>query len=348
MVFNNDSVKSVLEKEIISAHINAGETEKIYKNQKNEILELAKQIHKKNYKRILFTACGASYSILFSGIYLLNTYSNLDAYIYQCPELLCQKPVKFSNDTFAIAASYSGKTEDTIDALDYLNMQNIPNMAIVKDPGGPIGGKAQGTLSYNSKSLYIAPLFQLYILLVELMRLRGECPQAKIILNDLERIPEIIANVNESCRENARELAEKYSNENLIYILGSGPLYGLAYQIALTTLTEYLKMDSSVINPVEFRHGPLEMVRKGRPTLAFLLGNDKSRIYGERTLNFCRKYGAKTFYWDVKAYNFSIHPDLSPFIIHTATQWYLLYCSILKGFDLDNYLYMHKVLYYER
>lgn len=347
-MFDDNTIKSIQEKEIISAHINAAETEKIYKNQKNEILELAQQIHKKNYKRILFTACGASYSMLFSGAYLLNTYSNLDAYIYQCPELICQKPVKFSKDTFAIAASYSGKTEDTINAMDYLNEQNIPNMAIVKDPVSSIGEKAQKTLSYNSKSLYIAPLFQLYILLIELMRLRGECPQAKIILNDLERIPEIITNVNATCRKNAQELAEKYSNENLVYILGSGPLYGLAYQIALTTLTEYLKMDSSVINPVEFRHGPLEMVGKDRPTLAFLLGNDKSRIYGERTLNFCRKYGAKTFYWDVEDYKPSIHPDLSPFIIHTATQWYLLYCSIIKNFNLDNYLYMHKVPYYER
>ena len=290
MAFKENSVKSILEKEIISAHINAEETEKILKNQKNEIIELAREIHKKGYKKILFTACGASYSMLFSGTYLLNAYSNIDAYIYQCPELVCQKPVKFSKDTLAILASYSGKTEDTIDALDYLNEKNIPNLAMVKDSNSLIGKKALKTLSYGSKSLYIAPLFQLYILLVELMRLRGECPHGQIILRDMERIPEIITNVNENCRKNTPEIAEKYSNENLIYVLGSGPLYGLAYQIALTTFTEYLKMDSSVINPVEFRHGPLEMIRKDRPALAFLLGNDQSRIYGERTLNFCNKY----------------------------------------------------------
>jgi hypothetical protein len=40
--------------------------------------------------------------MLFSGAYLLNTYSNLDAYIYQCPELICQKPVKFSKDTLKL------------------------------------------------------------------------------------------------------------------------------------------------------------------------------------------------------------------------------------------------------
>jgi len=347
MAYNEDTLRSVLEKEIISAHINPEQTENIWKNQRSNLKEIALQIYKDNYKKILFTGCGASYSMLYSGDYLLSKYSNLDSRIYQCPELICQQPIKFDKEAFAIVASYSGKTEDTVDAVDYLNQHNIPNIALVRDSGSVIGKKAKQCLSYNSKSLYIAPLFQLYIILMELMIMRGECSQAETILGELEKIPSLISKVNESCRRSAIELVEKYCGEKLIYVLGSGPLYGLAYQIALTTLTEYLKIDSSVINLVEFRHGPLEMISSQTPALAFLLGNDPTRKYGDRTIDFCSKYGAKTFKWDVKDYNIVTHEDLSPFIIHTATQWFLVYCAALKNIDLDEYRYMHKVPYYE-
>jgi hypothetical protein len=64
-MFTDYIINKAIEGEKFSANMNANETMKIWKQQRDEISNLADQIHSRWYKRILFSASGASYPMLF-------------------------------------------------------------------------------------------------------------------------------------------------------------------------------------------------------------------------------------------------------------------------------------------
>ena len=60
----------------------------------------------------------------------------------------------------------------------------------------------------------------------------------------------------------------------------------LAYKFGLTVFMENMRMDGSVIESAEFRHGPAEMLDRRSADLAVLVGTDESREMTWRTLDF--------------------------------------------------------------
>jgi fructoselysine-6-P-deglycase FrlB-like protein len=76
-----------------------------------------------------------------------------------------------------------------------------------------------------------------------------------------------------------------------------------------------------------------------------LLGTDASRTTAETTLAFLESQGARTLVFDAAAYG-EIHPLLTPLLLNSLTQWFVVYSAILRGItDLDARVFMgHGVL----
>ncbi len=334
-----EAVAKALEAEIISLPIMAGEMEKVIREQEGRLAEIAREIHEGGFEHLVFLGSGASMTVAYSGKYLMDKFSRMRSELFIGPELLERRPPWLGEKTFAVVVSYSGKTEDTLNALRFVKGRGARALALTKSPDTPIATEADEALTYGSKALYICPLTQIHLLCLHLLKLRGELPEADLLLDELRRLPDIVKRVVDESEERSKELAERYWAEPMFYVMGGGPLYGLAYQFALTTIMEYLRLDACVIHLGEFRHGPIEVVRQGHPPIIILLGADETRKVGERVVNFCRKYGAKTIVFDVKDYA-EAHPLFSPFLLFPPLQWLLLHISVKRGIDLDEYLYM--------
>ncbi len=108
---------------------------------------------------------------------------------------------------------------------------------------------------------------------------------------------------------------------------------------------EFLKEYSAYIHYGEFRHGPLEIVRPGEPTMLFLMGNDASRPFAEEGIAFATGNGAKVVVFDGKELAPHAHPMFDALVLYQSQIWLLYYMACRRGVDLDNYKYMHVVPY---
>jgi fructoselysine-6-P-deglycase FrlB-like protein len=342
---NGELYEKNINAEIISCPVLVEGLKRIIETKLDQIENVASKIYKSNPERLVFAGSGNSWSAMYSAKYLMDKFSNLPCELFYGPELITRDPNYINDKIYAIVASYTGKTEDTLNAVKYLKDKSSKTVSITKTNDSPISLESDINIYYESKSLYISAIFVIYILISHILNFRGEFDNFNNFFNELMELPQKLKKVVDESKDKAKKLAEDLADSKLIYICADGLLYALGYQTALTTITEYLRMDASIVQGCEWRHGPLEIVGKGKPIVGFLLGSDNSRIYTEKTMNFCKRYGARTFNFDMKEYAFDANPLLSPFFVYPMINWFILYMSVIKNIDLDEYLYMHVVDY---
>jgi fructoselysine-6-P-deglycase FrlB-like protein len=135
-------------------------------------------------------------------------------------------------------------------------------------------------------------------------------------------------------------MAREFLHCTHMYVLGAGPLSALAYKVALSVLMENVRIGGTYCDACEFRHGPAEALERTKPDMMFLLGTDESRSMTLRTLDFCRRNGARILVYDAAEFG-DCHPLLTPLVMNSVVQWFVVYSAILRGIlDLDERVFM--------
>jgi fructoselysine 6-phosphate deglycase len=204
-------------------------------------------------------------------------------------------------------------------------------VALVRTADSPIGAEADVCIAYESTALYALPMAAVTLFALEWARLEGNPAEAEITAS-LSLLPELIDGSYTRDQARGEALAREYLPSQILYCIGAGPLYGLAYTFALTVFMENIRTHGSVIESAEFRHGPAEMLERQRPDMAFLLGTDESRSLTERSLEVARTRGANTFVFDAADYP-GLHPLLAAFVLKVPLQWFVVYSALLRGID---------------
>ena len=133
----------------------------------------------------------------------------------------------------------------------------------------------------------------------------------------------------------------------MFYVLGSGPLFGLAFKLALSVVIENLWLDAAPVDTGEFYHGPIEIIApdsaaRERRILLHLVGTDASRTVSEQAIAFCKQKGARQLIYDLRDY-----PEFSelfaPFALFAPTEWLIMYMAAQKNHDVDERRYMGKI-----
>jgi fructoselysine-6-P-deglycase FrlB-like protein len=105
-----------LKAEIFSAPVVAAELARIWKEKRASIKAIAKEIHDRNPRNLIFFGSGGSSSALYSGYWASLRYLKLPAHYLLAPDLVAARPRTLDERSICIAASYSGKTVDTLQA----------------------------------------------------------------------------------------------------------------------------------------------------------------------------------------------------------------------------------------
>lgn len=332
-----------LKAEIFSAPVVAGELARMWSEKRAAIRQIAKEIAARKPKSIVFFGSGGSSASLYSGYWTALHFLKLPVHYLLGPDILSIKPAGLGPDTVAIGASYSGKTVDTVQTKNFLLKQGVPIFAITRRPDAEVAKGSTWHVTYESIALYTSPAYLTMLLVVELAREFGEgSPEIDKFEKSLENLPALLSSISESSRQMAERLAPELDSGKLL-VLSGGSAYTLGYMMAFDMFGEFLKEYCSYIHYGEFRHGPLEIVRPGEPTMLFLLGNDGSRPFAEAAIQFSAGNGAKTVIFDGKELAPHAHPLFDALILYQAQLWLLYYMACRRGVDLDNYKYMHVV-----
>jgi len=262
-------------------------------------------------------------------------------------ELVWRDPPRLDARALVFLASYSGATEDTLAALRHANARGAHTVALVRRRPSPMASEAAEVVDYDSTALYVMPLAAVTLFALELALLtdslrRGEAEAA------LAQLPNLAAVLGRAYRENqtpAAEWARRFLSSNLLYVLASGPNFGLGYKFALTVFMENIRVNGSIIEGAELRHGPVEAFERQRADIVALVGTDESREMTLRSIEVAEASGARVLRVDAAEYP-GLHPLLAPFVLLVPLEWFTVYSAILRGItDLDERVYMgHRVL----
>ena len=292
-------------------------------------------------EHIYWVGAGNSWTNLYSGKYLMDRLCGVPSDCLTSHELVARSPMRLNRKAWVFLASFSGATEDTVEALRFANARGAHTIALVDEADSLMGREAKETIAYNSKALYIMPLAAACMFAAELGRMKGH-PEAQAILKGMQTLPALLSRQYVDEEAPARKLAEQFVTENLFYVLGTGPLYGLAYKFGLTVFMENMRVNGSFVDTPEWRHGPVEALARDKPVMVFLKGTDESRPMVERVLSTVREAGARVIVYDLADYP-GVHPMLAPFALMIPLQWFAVYSSLLRGIDdLDERVYMGK------
>ena len=337
-------VKVALGSELFSApHLEADLT-RFLGDGAAQMRALAARCRADGTRHVYFVGSGGSWASMWSGKLLFDRYVPISSDVSRSYDLIWRAPQRLGPESVVFLASYSGQTEDTLAALRFARERGARTVALVGKPDTPIGTEADETLMYGSPGLYSLPLAAVTTFACEWGRLEGD-RAAEGVLEALAGIPAAVGGAFRDTRARSRELAEELAGSDLIYCLASGPLYGLAYKFGLTVFMENMRIASSVIESSEFRHGPAEMLDRQSPDMIFLLGSDESRPVAERSAAVAANHGARVRTFDAHDHP-NVHPQLQPFVLKVALQWFIVYSTLLRGIDdLDERALMgHQVL----
>ncbi len=309
-----------------------------------QMRELAARCRAAGTRHVYFVGSGGSWASMWSGKLLADRFLPAAADVALSYDLIWRATRRLGPDAVVFVASYSGQTEDTLEALRFARERGARTVALVGKPDTPIAAEADDSLVYRSPGLYSLPLAAVTTFVGEWGRLEGD-PAAAGVLDALQGIPAQVGEAFRSTRARGRELAEELASSQLIYCLAAGPLYGLAYKFGLTVFMENMRIGSSVIESTEFRHGPAEMLDRQSPDMIFLLGRDPSRPLTERSAKVAAEHGARVRVFDADDHP-DVHPLLQPFVLKVALQWFIVYSTLMRGIhDLDERALMgHQVL----
>ena len=309
-----------------------------------QMRELAARCRAAGTQQIYFVGSGGSWASMWSGKLLCDRFVPAPADVSLSYDLIWRAPRRLGPEAVVFVASYSGQTEDTLEALRFAKSRGARTVALVGKPDTVIAGEADEALVYGSPGLYSLPLAAVTTFVCEWGRLDGD-PAAAGVLDALAGIPAQVGEAFVSTRARGRELALELASSELIYCLAAGPLYGLAYKFGLTVFMENMRVHSSVIESTEFRHGPAEMLDRHSPDMIFLLGRDASRTISERSARVAAEHGARVRVFDAHDHP-DVHPLLQPFVLKVALQWFIVYSTLARGIgDLDDRALMgHQVL----
>ncbi|MDR3223492.1 MAG: SIS domain-containing protein [Methanobrevibacter sp.] len=305
----------------------------------NEISEKISQADK-----IYLVGSGSSLSTLYSAKDALEMVSNLDINICTGYEFYYNKRIDNKN-TVGIFTSQSGETGDTLTGLRRANELGMYTVSITNEDNTPMLNEAKdGVLtrathedSILGTKTYITQMYSLYDILFR----ASDYEKSESLLKEMETIPNLMEKVIKSSEQENKELAEKVKDEEIFYVMGSGPNFGLAYKTSMTMFMEGALKHSCPLYSSEFRHGLIERAEKNVPII-FLDADYPSDEITRKAIEFSNGLNAKTMVYNLKDYA-NVDNLLAPFILVIPLEWFVYYLADFNGEDPGSTRHIGKV-----
>ena len=310
-------------------------------------IEIARKITKDKIHKMFFVGCGSSYCASLLAKYLSDSLTNNCSDALNGYEFTRFPPMSINKKAYVFLTSFSGESEDIIQALQLakkhkiytIGVTCIKNSTLHKEVDEPVllrdfNLASQGPMVGG----YSTQVAWFYWLIGHISKLSLSHNRTEQILQQFMKLPQILRVIIEDEEKKMAELAKNYKEEQGFYVIGSGPLYSLAYKLAHTMITENVFMHGSVVTSGEFRHGLIEKIEKRVPVI-LLLGYRDSMT--ERVLRFVRSHEAETIVFNANHYS-RMDEAFLPLLLSIPTEWFTYYLSLEKGRLPEYRRYMNK------
>ena len=303
-------------------------------------------------RRLVVIGCGTSLHAGMVGKYLFESLADLPTSPEQAAEFRYSNPI-VGPDDWAVALSQSGETADTLAAVResirkgalVSGLCNVVGSTIAREAGRGVYLHAGPEISVASTKAFTAQVTAMLLMALKMGRTRRLSHEEGVrIASEIERIPDLVADVIREEDEIAR-IAAKYAHADDMFFIGRGILYPAALEGALK-IKEIAYVHAEGYQAAELKHGPIALLSAQTPVVALLADiPGKEKTVGN--VQECRARQAPVVGVATKGDDDAAAqvddvifvprtiPEISPIVSVVALQLFAYHVARLRGCEID-------------
>lgn len=285
-----------------------------------DVEKIIDDICAQGYSSILYIGIGGTY--LYAG-QILHTAKQLGCtlplYLENAADFFYEGTPYLDENTIAVIASISGDTPEVVAAVDKVHEAGARVIGYVEKKGTPLYEKSDYLIHTVGGEYYFW-----YAVTLRFMRNKGLFDQYDQFFNEIKVMPENVVQIYKDADAEMRAYAEKYCDEPITYLVGSGNLEDWAVCYGMCIMEEMQWMRTRPISAANFFHGTLEVIERDIPVI-LIKGEDVTRPEMDRVEKFVETISAKVTVFDTRNYKLNgisekFRGILAPIVMRAAFQ----------------------------
>lgn len=321
-----------------------------------DITKTVKEILRKTQgviSSIYFVACGGSLVDMYVADYFIKAESaKTFTGLYTANEFCYVPPKALGEQSVVVLCSHGGNTKETVEAGRLAKQRGAQTVGLTYNKDAELLNVSDYSFLYDwgaDSEVRNNPMAISLDLTVSLIAETENYEHYNKFRQGMDVIDTVVNNAVKQVQKRTKNFADKYQNEEMFYILGSGPSFGHAYGFSICSLMEMQWLDSTAVHSGEFFHGPLENTDQNRNYL-LLLSEGRTRPLDERVKSFLQQHAKKVEYVDAKELGLDLIPSeviefFNPILFYSVLSEYRYALSKVREHDLEVRRYMGKVSY---
>lgn len=315
-----------------------------------QIEKAADEICSQGFSNIFFIGCGGTYAHSLPMKYWLDTESDLETHCVIAAEFMKMGHKKFSKDSICVFSTRSGNTKEIVEAAKYCKEQGARTVVYVSNDNTPVCEYADYKLFSFAEDDCLCEAIYTYMifLLARILKNKGQFPKYDTFMAQYEKITPALIKAKELYEERCKKMAKEHKDTDYHMVVGSGMLWGEAYDYAMCILEEMQWIKTKSIHAAEYFHGTLELVEKDT-SLILLYGEDETRPLMDRVLNFSKNITDVINIFDTKEVELPFDPEfrkiVSPLIVYCILERLSYHLSHERNHPLTTRRYYRQMEY---
>ncbi|GGE26363.1 glutamine--fructose-6-phosphate aminotransferase [Marinithermofilum abyssi] len=231
---------------------------------KQETDRIRHLFHQLQVDEVILTGCGTSYYLAITAAAVFQEWTIPSRAIPASEMLLVPDTVLIpGTKTLVIAASRSGSTTEVVKAVQRLRSRpTVTTWGLTCHPDSPLTQAAHQSWTLpHAKEKSVVMTGSFTSMLLFLQWIAATVAKKEGPARELQHLPTAAAESMSAAHTLGQQLGADLRYDHLIY-LGLGAYYGLACE-GMLKAKEMTQVVCEAYNPLEFRHGPLSVLREG-------------------------------------------------------------------------------------
>lgn len=282
--------------------------------------KIVDQVCEEGYSNIFYIGIGGTVLYANQMMHIAKqSGSRLPIYIENAADFNLVGNPLFDSRSIVVIESISGDTKEVVESVEKVRAAGARVIGYVEKEGTPLYELCDHLVTTVGGGYYFW-----YTVTLRFMKNAGQFDKYDQFFKEIVHMPDNIVQVYKDADEDAKAYAEKYCDEPITYLVGSGNLEDWAVCYGMCIMEEMQWMRTRPISAANFFHGTLEVIERDIPVI-LIKGEDMTRPQMERVEKFVNKVSAKVIVFDTKKFRLDGISDefrgiLAPIVMRSAFQ----------------------------
>ena len=278
------------------------------------------QVCEEGYSNIFYIGIGGTVLYANQMMHIAKQLgSRLPIYIENAADFNLVGNPLFDSRSIVVIESISGDTKEVVESVEKVRAAGARVIGYVEKEGTPLYELCDHLVTTVGGGYYFW-----YTVTLRFMKNAGQFDKYDQFIKEIVHMPDNIVQVYKDADEDAKAYAEKYCDEPITYLVGSGNLEDWAVCYGMCIMEEMQWMRTRPISAANFFHGTLEVIERDIPVI-LIKGEDMTRPQMDRVEKFVNRISAKVIVFDTKKFRLDGISDefrgiLAPIVMRSAFQ----------------------------